>query len=161
MAWAYCAVLEPWWYFAGQLAGFASFLLLCVLLITSRWVLRDSYLLARFLARGGGDVMARWSGVEGPRSTSSLEFTKQLEDSAGFIPSIYLLQGLFLVVLPFLFPLEHFSSYSENLSRQMAGSPQNYVYLPVLTGLLLLGASAGTQIEPSPLRKARSAVMGG
>jgi hypothetical protein len=140
LAWTYYAVLQPWWYFAGQLAGSAFFIPACVLLSVSALVFRDACLLARFVALEVADVIAPLPAAKA-RPSSFPEFTRQLEASPRFIPGIYLLQGIFLLILPLLFPLESSGPYLGNLSHAASGSSQNYIYLPALAGALLLAAS--------------------
>jgi hypothetical protein len=81
------------------------------------------------------------TSVSAQRSASPNGFTKRLEASTAFIPAVYAADGIFLVALPFLFPLECHGAYAQCLSLAFSTRPYNAGFLPIPAGLLLLSAA--------------------
>jgi hypothetical protein len=65
------------------------------------------------------------------RPTSFNNFTTRLEASTAFIPAIFALDGIFLLSLPFLFPLECHVAYDQCLSLAFSIRPYNAGSLPI------------------------------
>jgi hypothetical protein len=77
--------------------------------------------------------------VSATRENSS--FTGRLEESEYFIPAIYLLQGILISALPLLPSMDKPFSFTRNLWYAGAPWSDNFFYLPMAAGLMLIAAS--------------------
>jgi len=88
-----------------------------------------------------------------PRRSSSFNgFTERLEASTAFIPTIYAIDGIFLLSLPFLFPLECHGAYEQCLSLTFSTRPYNAGFLPIPAGLLFLSAAIARLSNDEPAK---------
>lgn len=65
----------------------------------------------------------------------------KLEEKEYFIPAIYLLQGILLSALPLLPSMDKPFSFTRNLWHPGAPWSENFFYLPMVAGLILIAAS--------------------
>ena len=68
-------------------------------------------------------------------------FTGKLEEKEYFIPAIYLLQGVLISALPLLPSMDKPFSFTRNLWYAGAPWSDNFFYLPMAAGLMLIAAS--------------------
>ncbi len=68
-------------------------------------------------------------------------FTGKLEEKEHFIPAIYLLQGILISALPLLPSMDKPFSFTRNLWYAGAPWSENFFYLPMAAGLILIAAS--------------------
>ncbi len=68
-------------------------------------------------------------------------FTGKLEEKEYFIPTIYLLQGILISALPLLPSMDKPFSFTRDLWSPGAPWSENFFYLPMTAGLMLIAAS--------------------
>jgi len=134
LAWSYYIFMEPWAFIASQLSTTFFVMPLFILLISSVLTLRDIFSGMRSAAR-------KFAGVNKSEPISFDAITRKLEEKEYFIPAIYLLQGILLSALPLLPSIDKPFSFTRNLWYAGAPWSENFFYLPMAAGLILIAAS--------------------
>jgi hypothetical protein len=135
LAWSYCLFIQPWAFFASQLSATVFVLPLFVFLpISSVLTLRDIISALRSAA-------IKAAGIDKSEPHTLGEIIRKLEETEYFVPAIYALQGILLSSLPLLPSLDKPFSFTQSLWRSGAPWSENFFYLPMAAGALLLAAS--------------------
>jgi hypothetical protein len=135
LAWSYYVFMEPWAFLASQLSTtFFVLPLFGLLPISSVLTLRDIFSGMRSAAR-------KFAGVNKSEPMSFDAITRKLEEKEYFVPAIYLLQGILLSALPLLPSMDKPFSFTRNLWYVGALWSENFFYLPMAAGLILIAAS--------------------
>jgi hypothetical protein len=135
LAWSYYVFMEPWSFLASQMS-FAIFVLpfFPLLSISSVLTLRDIF-------AGMRSVAAKAAGINKSELQSFGAIIRKLEENEYFIPAIYLLQGILISALPLLPSMDKPFSFTRNLWYAGAPWSENFFYLPMAAGLILIAAS--------------------
>ena len=135
LGWSYYVFMEPWAFLASQLStAFFVLPLFGLLPISSVLTLRDIFLGMRSAAR-------KFASVNTSEPMPFGAITRKLEEKEYFIPAVYALQGILLSALPLLPSMDKPFSFTRNLWYAGAPWSENFFYLPMAAGLILIATS--------------------